>query len=198
MNEENKQPNKTLISVVVVILLVIVTGYLIYRNSNSSGTATIPDYFTDSTSWKEFNSVEGNFKITFPTLPKHESNTIAIPGSDLTGTVDLYSASKGDDSYFVQAIRYNGEIDVSNPNAVLEGAFNGRVAEIPNHKVVSSNFGSFISNDSLDYLVQSDSYYIYGKLVLVGQKLYSLEMACEIQKCSTSDYQKFTTSFQLQ
>lgn len=155
-------------------------------------------YFTDTNSWKEYNSVEGNFKVSLPTFPKHESGTVTIPGSDLTGTVDLYQSSKGDDSYFIQAIRYNGEIDVSNPNTALEGGFNGRVAEIPNHKIISSNFGSFISNNSLDYLVQSDNYYIYGKLVLFGNKVYLLEMQCEIQKCSKVDYQKFIGSFQLQ
>ncbi|MBA3789372.1 hypothetical protein H0X32_03175 [Patescibacteria group bacterium] len=198
MDSETPKTNKRLISTVVIILLILVTGYLIYKNSNSSNTATIPDYFADSTSWKEFNSVEGSFRVTLPTLPKHESNTVAIPGSDLTGTVDLYSSSQGDTSYFIQAISYNSEIDVSNPHAVLEGAFNGRVSEIPNHKIISSDFGNFISHDALDYVIQSDSYYIYGKLVLVGQKLYSFEMACESSKCSNSDYQKFTSSFQLQ
>lgn len=190
--------NKRLVSIGIILLLLIVTGYLIYTNSNVTSTSEVPEYFQDSATWKEFNSVEGNFKVNLPTLPEHQSNTITIPDSNITGTVNLYTAAKDDSSYFIQAILYNDEIDVSAPSAVLEGAFNGRVSEIPNHKIISSNFGTFISNNSLDYLVQSDTYYIYGKLILVGQKLYSLEMACESKKCSTSDYQKFTQSFKLQ
>lgn len=198
MENTEQKPNKKLIGVVLVIVLVVVTGYLINKNSNSPTNSAMPDYFADSNSWKEFNSVEGAFKISLPTIPTHETNSISIPNTNITGTVELYSSEKGDSTYFIQAIRYNGGIDVSNPQANLEGAFNGRVAEIPNHKIISSEFGTFLSNDSLDYLIQSDQYYIYGKMILVAQRMYALEMACEITKCSTTDYQTFTNSFQLQ
>jgi len=198
MGKPEEKTNKKLIGIVLVILLVIITGYLINRNSNSPTNSAMPDYFSDSSSWKDFNSVDGAFKVTFPTFPKHETHSINVSDSNITGTLELYTADKETSSYFIQAIRYNGGIDVSNPQANLEGAFNGRVAEIPNYKIISSDFGTFVLNDSLDYKVQSGDYYIYGKMVLVDQRLYALEMACEISKCSTSDYQKFINSFQLQ
>lgn len=198
MENTEQKPNKKLIGVVLVVVLIVVTGYLINRNSNSPTNTAMPDYFTESNSWKEFNSVEGSFKISLPTIPTHVTNVANIPNSNVTGTVELYTSTKGDSTYFIQAIRYNGGIDISNPQANLEGAFNGRASEIPNHKVISSKFGNFISNDSLDYLVQSDNYYIYGKMILVNQRMYALEMACKMDKCSTSDYQTFINSFQLQ
>lgn len=197
MDKPEEKISKKLVGIVLVILLIIITSYLINRNSNSPTNSAMPDYFSDSSSWKEFNSVEGTFKVSLPTFPKHETQSINVPNSNITGTLELYTADKDSSSYFIQAIRYNGGIDISNPKANLEGGFNGRVAEIPNHKIISSNFGTFVSNNSLDYQIQSDSYYIYGKMILVGQRLYSLEMACEISKCSTLDYQKFINSFQL-
>lgn len=198
MENTEPKPNKKLIGIILVVVLVAITGYFINKNSNSPTNSAMPDYFADSNSWKEFNSVEGAFKVSLPTVPTHQTNSVNIPNTNITGTVELYSSEKGDSTYFIQAIRYAGGIDVSNPQANLEGAFNGRASEIPNHKVISSKFGNFISNDSLDYLVQSDKYYIYGKMILVDQRMYSLEMACEMDKCSTTNYQTFINSFQLQ
>ena len=198
MDKPEEKTNKKLIGIVLVILLLVITGYLININSKSSTKSVISDYFSDASSWKDFNSIEGAFKITLPTFPKHETHSINIPDSNVTGTLELYTADNDTSSYFIQAIRYIGGIDVSNPKANIEGAFNGRVAEIPNYKIISSNFSSFVLNDSLDYQVQSGDYYIYGKMVLVDQRLYVLEMACEISKCSTTDYQTFTNSFELQ
>jgi hypothetical protein len=198
MEKQEEKSNKKLIGAVLIIFLVVVTGYLIKRNSNAPANFAVPNYFSDSDSWKEFNSVEGAFKVNFPTFPSHQTNSINVPESDITGTVELYSSDRENSSYFVQAIRYDGVINISNPQANLEGGFNGRVAEIPNHKIISSKFGTSPSYDWIDYQIQSDNYYIYGRMILIGQRLYSLEMACEISECSLLDYQKFTDSFKLQ
>jgi len=202
----NKKPNKKLVGVGLIIVITVVAIYfLMNRNqnppTNNSATSSSANSATpeDSDSWKEYSSVESGFKVNFPTSPKRETRSFEVKDFDkMTGESELYTSSKGNTVYFVEEVHYSEEIYILDPQGGLEGAFNAGVSEIPNHKVIFSKLGKFLEHDSLDYLVQNDDYYMHGKTISVGERVYSIEMDCKIDECSMTDYQTFIDSFQLQ
>jgi len=154
------------------------------------------NYFSGN-DWKEFNSVDGGFKILVPQYPKSDSTSINVPNSEIVASRNFFSSSDDNAEYYITSIYYLSGVDFSNPKANLEGGLNGRLNEIPNHQLYSSEFFSYPNGLGLNYLVKSDGYSINGRMILIGSKLFQLEMVCKTSKCVSPNFKKFTDSFSI-
>lgn len=159
----------------------------------------VVDYFTDTSSWKEFNSPVGKFKATFPAYPAHETDNIDT-GTGLTLKYDTYSSETSDGtSYMVNTVVYPAEVDTSNPETNLEGSLNGMLASNDGNKLISSNLIYSNGYRALDFLIlNSGTVYLKGKIIMAGQTLYQVMVAYESKNYNESNYNKFMNSFNLQ
>jgi hypothetical protein len=156
------------------------------------------DYFNSTSSWKEFNSAVGNFKVIFPTYPRHETKVVSIPNTNLTLTYDTYTSQEPNQTtYFINTSVYPSSVDTSRPENNLEGSLNGMVAVTDGNKLVSSNISDFNGYKSLNFLIQNNNTYLKGRVILVRHTMYQQMVAYESQNYDDSNYNKFINSFTL-
>ncbi|MDX9964278.1 hypothetical protein [Desulfobacter postgatei] len=213
METENNSTKKKIKSVFgsIIVVVIFILVFAIARWASYEGTTKVIDeydnnkakentvnYFTDSSSWKKFESPVGRFSATFPTYPTHDSENLDIPGTQLVMKYDMYSSETSDGTaYMINTSTYSDEIDVSNPETNLEGALNGMLASSEGNELVSSNLTTFNGNSALDYLVFNKGegeIYMKGKIILSGQTMCQLLVAYEKSNYNENNYNKFINS----
>lgn len=205
--KKSKKILASVISVLTFIIIIVVVRWItsegisgIFNKSNQNKTEQkITDYFSNNSTWKEFVSPVGHFGAEFPTYPKHETQNLKVPNSQLTLKYDTYSSELSDGTAFIiGTTTYSSEIDTSNPEVNLEGALNGVLASNDANKLVSSNLTYFGSHKAIDFLILNGTIYMKGKIILVGQTLYELLVAYENKNYNENDFNRFVNSFVLQ
>ena len=193
---------KILSIVGIVILVGVISGatkYLLKNGFSNDAEKNVDNYFTDTSSWKEFNSPVGKFRAEFPTYPEHEAESVKIPDSELTIKYDTYTSEKTDGTiYFVNTAVYPPEVDTSNPETNLEGALNGTIASSPKNKLVSSSLTYSNGYRAMDFLIEADGDFIKGKVIMADHTLYQIMVVYENKNYSETDYNKFMSSFTIQ
>ena len=171
------------------------TSKVISEYNNNKTEQKIEKYFTDTSTWKEFNSTIGKFKATFPTYPEYETQNIEIRGFSLK--YDIYSSETSDGTtYMINMVTYPSGVDTSNPDINLEGSLNGALASDEGNKLISSNFTYFNGYRALDFLIiNGDIIYMKGKIIMVGKTLYQIMVAYESQNYNESIYNNFINTF---
>lgn len=175
------------------------TSKVIDKYNENKTEQKVVDYFTDTSSWKEFNSPVGKFKATFPSYPAHKTDNIDT-GTGLTLKYDTYTGETSDGtSYMVNMVVYPAKVDTSNPETNLEGSLNGMLASNDANKLISSNLTYSNGYRALDFLILNNgTVYLKGKIIMAGQTLYQVMVAYESKNYNESNYSKFMNSFNLQ
>lgn len=185
----------------VILFFITVAADLSKGNYSTKETAqeNVANYFTDTSSWKNFNSPVGRFKAEFPTYPKHKTESVPVPNTQLTLKYDSYTSEEANGTaYLVNVTTFDSQIDTSNPDNNLEGALNGMLSSTQENKLISSNMSYFSGYHALDFLIQNNTMYLKGKIIMAGKTLYQLVAAYENQNYSESNYNKFINSFAIQ
>ncbi len=161
---------------------------------------TVVNYFTDTSSWKEFNSTLGGFKASFPSYPTHETTPLDILELGQPINMEMYSSEHSDDIiYAVTFIAYPPSIELgSNSADNLEGSVNGSI-QATGGTLISSSFSTFAGHSAIDYLVyiSDKGMYTKGKNILVGKTLYQIVAIYESKNSTKIEFDKFVNSFQL-
>lgn len=197
-DKANKHNRKVLYIVLGVIAILVIIGIFSDSSNNSSSTSEQPNNSSTET-WKEFNSVGGNFKTLFPTFPEHKTEPLNIAGITNQINMEEYTSVQGDGTtYLVYYTAYSSEVDTSNPRTNLENSVNGILQTLENGKLTSSSFSKFGNYDAIDYLLYSpkEDVYIKGKNMMVGKSLYAIAVSYEQKNSSNAQYDKFVNSFQ--
>jgi hypothetical protein len=198
----NKHNKKVLIIFFSILGILILIGIISNSSDNPNLTQTqLTDNTNNSSSsdaWKEFNSVEGNFKILFPKFPTHETENVSIPDLKEQPKMELYTSEPNDKvAYLATYIKYSDNLNFAEPKTILENSVNFSTQNVENSRVVSTSFSKFSNYDAIDYLIYSpkDSIYVKGKNIWAGNTLYALLISYN----NISDIQedKFYNSFQL-
>lgn len=149
-------------------------------------------------SWKTFSSSADKFKADFPDKPAFSTKKVKIPQSNLVVKHNTYKSKDPNGvSYYVIITTFNLKLDTSNPDENLKGSLGDILSSSKSNKLISSKFGKFKGNRSLDFLVQNGNISMKGKLFFVKQALFELLAAYEGQKLNNSEYDKFVNSFSL-
>lgn len=175
------------------------TDRIISESEKSKTEQKLADYFTNTSTWKEFNSTVGKFKAAFPAYPSHETNDIGLPGSTLSLKYDTYAAETSNgNGFLVNTSVYPVEVDTSKPDNNLEGSLNGMLASNDGNKLISSQLIDLDGNRALDFEISnSDSIRLKGRTILADHTMYQLMLVYEKQNYSEEDYTKFINSFEL-
>jgi hypothetical protein len=211
-NQNNQSPNKMKsVAVALIGIIAFIGAFVIVRYITSEGISAVSDgisknktekvvtnYFTDTSTWKDFNSTLAGFKATFPAYPAHETEPIDFGGYSLN--MEMYSAeSQNGVFYAINFITYPNEVDTSVPENNLEGSVNGTLQSIDG-ELISSDFTYFGQHRAVEYLIhkKDGTAYVKGKNILVGQSMYQIVVAYEPADSSNVEFEKFADSFQLQ
>lgn len=190
---------------IVIVVIVVAAGLLFLTKSsllnkvntnqsrnNQLSTQNLNNYL-QSSDWKEFNSASGNFKMSFPTLPKEQNQTVTVKGTNLNITTFLSQPSENE-VFMVGLTTYPNQYDVSDSKAILDNVVNGAVQNIKG-QLVSSKPSTFNSYPAVDYVIRGSNLYAINKSFLVGHTLYIIENFESTN--SFPSFDRFVNSFQL-
>ena len=160
----------------------------------------VGEYFTDNSSWKEFNSPVGKFKATFPAYPTHKTENFDIPGTGLALKYDTYTVQTSDGTtYAVNTTVYPSGVDVPDQEIVLEAGLNGMLATSDRFKLISSSLTYHNGHRALDFFVTNNEMgYFKGKIIAAEPTFYQVMIGCISQSCDENNYNKFINSFVIQ
>jgi hypothetical protein len=144
--------------------------------------------------WQSYSSVADSFSTVFPVYPTYES--ASDTSGDLPYSYHTYTAVKDQTTFEIIKYIYLDEIDVSDPDDLLQRFLNGFVNAVGNGTLTSSNYAYAGQYRALDFQVNtSDNENVKGRLVLVGQTPYLIAVDYFPQNYSETDYQRFVSSF---
>jgi hypothetical protein len=143
---KSKQTISAVIGIVVFILAFVVVKYITQEGisavsdgiSKNKTEKVVTNYFTDTSTWKDFNSTLAGFKATFPVYPTHETEPLDFGGYSLN--MEMYSAESSNGVFYaINFVTYPNEVDTSVPENNLEGSVNVTLQSIDG-ELISSNF----------------------------------------------------------
>ena len=172
-------------------LCLLVTGLLL--GACGDGEPQAPTYRT-------FTSEEGKFSAQFPGTPKREARTETA--GDIKLNLVHFSVDNGDEAVSVSFIDYPPTVATQDPKALLNGIADGAAnAADGNIKGARSELKAktptkFDGHEAIDFQVDIDNRKLAARAVLVGTRMYLMQVVSEPNVRSTS-YEKLTSSFKL-
>lgn len=129
-------------------------------------------------SWKNFKSPDGEFTINFPQKkPDHETTDFPIPGSENSLPFDEFKCQHVEDvHYSVSYTTLPRKWLKWSSGLVLKGSIKYISKHINHAKVIYRSVGKYHRLPSLDYILSDGSTERAGRLILVDNKLYKVEI----------------------
>lgn len=150
--------------------------------------------------YRTYRSEEGRFTADFPGTPQREART------ENAGDIELnlvhYSVDNGNEAVSISFIDYPEAVSTQDPKALLDGiaesaanAADGNV-EGATSELISKQPTTFDGHEAIDFEVDIDERKLAARAVLVGTRMYLMQVVSEPEVDSTS-YERLTSSFQL-
>lgn len=150
--------------------------------------------------FKTFTSEEGKFSAEFPGTPTREARTEAA--GDIELNLVHYSVDNGDEAVSVSFIDYPETVSAQDPQVLLDSIAEGAASaadgtvEGAESSLVSKTPTMVEGHQAIDFEVDIQERELAARAVLVGTRMYLLQVVSEPDLDSTS-YQKLTSSFKL-
>ena len=179
-------------------ILVIGLLYFVFGHLNNTSTQNTGSTQQNTNNyWIAYNSPSTDFNVSLPSEPEHKNYNFPVPESNMTYTQDMYTSKISGYAFLISKISYSSPIDVSNPDNLLKGSLNNMLKTDSGNSLISSDFGNFKGNRSLDFSMETKSFgtFIKGKIILSGQIIYLLSV--ESETATPENYDKFINSFEL-
>ncbi|MCH9613739.1 MAG: hypothetical protein SP1CHLAM54_07480 [Chlamydiia bacterium] len=124
--------------------------------------------------WKGFKDPKGGFTIEFPEKPKEDNSELAVPNSSLPLTEVKCSPNK-DIHYSVMYTTLPSKWLRYSPSLVLKGSLK-YISKHMKTRIVEKSVKKFKNRPALDYVFFDGKLEIAGKLILIGDTLYKVEV----------------------
>lgn len=166
---------------------------------------------SNTSNWITYTSKEDNFSVLFPKLPDYEEFT--IPKEALTKTKDNsthiilneplnahnYGSSLSSNSssyyFYIDVYSFPDYVDVSNPKDFLNNIYLNQQSYSPETSPVSLSQGMYKQHYSLNILTR-DKYTVTNKrFILIGHKVYVLQILVSAENYAERVYDEFINSF---
>lgn len=163
------------------------------QNASDSGQSN-----SSSNSWIVYNAPESNFSVELPSSPTHDTSNQNTANGEVK--IDSYKTADNTASvaYIVNVTAFPQSIDMSNSSGTLENTVN---LSAKNGEIIFANLTTHGGYPAIDYLIQfndtTTTNQIRGLNILVGQRLYQLLTAYDIQQESKLEFNNFADSFQV-
>lgn len=183
-----------------------IVGFLVFRNLEEPAKFS-PNRMTSETSpiekngnlqsWHSFRSPSNKFNAMFPTLPQHATSKINEPKTQEPRQYDMYVSEKDDGTIFmISIITMLDESNKINENA-LTNVINDILSNNPKGKIKSMKLGSYREYPAIDFSIENDKINIDGKAFIVGNTLYLLTSAANLENYQKPEFDFFVNSFEL-
>jgi hypothetical protein len=162
---------------------------LIPRTHNESAaplTAQVPD-------WKAYSYPADGFSATYPSQPEIEKKEIPTPSGNFQ--LRSYLVQDASIALYIGVCDYGSAASIKDPDAVLQGAKNGALANSNSH-LVSEKKIALGDNPGLEFEGASDAGHLSVRLYLVGATLYQT-LVVSPPGSPYSGTARFLDSFQL-
>lgn len=160
------------------------------KDSDSEGTGL--------QNWREFIAPYGHFKVSFPTLPQHVTDSVV---NDKTKEVTKYntfvSTTEQGAVYIVSAISFPFPIASSDAKEVLKTIVMDMLQRNQENKLQTMDYGNFREFQSLDFILTNDKAIISGKVLLHGDMVYVLSVIDSRDHFDKKKLEFFENSFDL-
>lgn len=182
-----------IISGIVLVVLLITGGTWAYFSLNAKVSPVTPTPTPEVSTWQEFQSVDGGFKITFPGQPETSDQSMII--NTIENPLKTYIYSKDNTVYMAsyavladtQAQTIKADLATTLPILANE------VAKEFDLTITDKKIGTYFTADAIDITMGSDTAKYQGKIMLLGNK-YILVLAGD-DSGKTVEYDKFIKSF---
>lgn len=149
-------------------------------------------------SWKEFHSVAGKCKVTFPDAPEHVSESLRMPEGGHELKYDAYISSMDQQTVFMLLIaQYPDFVDSSYAQMSLESFLNGILTHNNQNQLIFADLILVNGNPGMDFFIRTGGVYFKGRAIMVKNSLYLMAMECEIKNYDEVHFKNFVESFHL-
>jgi hypothetical protein len=189
---------------VFVVLLAIVLATVIGLRNYKSAYELLPanlnkpmevQSFSD---WQTFNSQQGHFKVDFPTLPQHMTESVPDIVTKGTRKYEMYIAQKADGSSFmVSLITYSKQLDADEGKLIQDKLIDEWVNGNPKNVLKESTEMDFAGHAARQFTIENDQANIESRVFLENNTLYLLTYLAQKEYFNKADYDHFVNSFQL-
>ena len=132
--------------------------------------------------WLEFKAPYNDFQIEFPTKPKEDDTLLGKPGTDGALPVKEYSTDKKSDvTYSVSYTTLPHKWVKWGSGLVLKGALK-MMAKHMGDRIIFKNKSKYHRLPAIDYVLSAGKNEKHGKLILVGHRLYKVEVSYPKEK----------------
>lgn len=180
-----------------------IVGFLVFKFSQNSSESNVQRQQlqeqdeTQFHKWHEFSSPTAKFKVQFPTLPQHATDTIDDPKTKELREYDMYVSEKENGTIFMISIIKMMNKDVKIDENALTNVMNDILATSPQSKLKTMQMGTYQAHPSLDFSIENDQVNIDGKAFLDGNTLYLLTSAAKLPNYQKDEFNFFVNSFEL-
>ncbi|MBP9841020.1 MAG: RDD family protein [Simkaniaceae bacterium] len=134
-------------------------------------------HLAENLRWKKFTAPQGDFTINFPKLPKEESRKLPIPNSKNTlPYTEFQCTHTSGTNYSISYTILPSKWLKYSSSLVLKGSLRFINKHIGKSEIVSKRVHRFKSLPALDYTLFNGEVEQRGKLILIGNTLYKIEV----------------------
>lgn len=150
--------------------------------------------------YRTYRSEEGRFTADFPGTPTREART--ENAGDIQLNLIHYSVDNGDEAVSVSFIDYPEAVSTQDPKILLDGIAEGAASaadgnvEGATSELTSKEPTTFDGHDAIDFEVDIDDRKLAARAVLVGTRMYLMQVVSE-PEVESSSYERLTSSFKL-
>jgi hypothetical protein len=143
--------------------------------------------------WKAYSYPKDEFSASFPSEPLEQKRS--VPSAAGAFNLDAYVARDASAAVFVGVSDYGAKAAGRDPEAVLNDAEKGALADVDAHLVTEKKI-ALGANSGREFEAENDQFHISARIYLVGTKLYQTLVAFPLKQ-PYSAAARFLNSFQL-
>lgn len=143
--------------------------------------------------WAVFQSEEGRFRVALPEQPERREQ--GVDEDDLETKAVLFTSTFGNSATVnVSYADYPETITEIDPRVVLTGAVAGAVKRVSGTLARQTPLTAE-GSPAVDYVIEGDEGWLQARAVLVGNRLYLLQLAAS--RPNARAFERLVTSFEL-
>jgi len=192
----------------VVIAIVALSAFLFMRymqqnnpsskpiGSETAAGITPPEF----SSWREFFSPTGHFRVLLPTLPQHAKDNIVDSKTHESHKHDTFvsvSVEKAE-VFMVSIIKYPQPISPDVLKETLQSVVDDVLNRNKENKLESMTMNDFKGHKALDFVILNNDSRIVGKVFADKATIYLLSLVTKESPYESKDYDYFIDSLVLQ
>ena len=154
------------------------------------GTASAQD------AWHTLTGPERKFTADMPAAPKYTATQMKT-GSGSPYTMHQYLLEQGDAAFVVQSAIYPQDVDVSNPQANLQGGLNNAAKNMEGNKWASVDWVKHQGLAAVDAVGARSGHEIRSYSVMKGRQIFTLTYAGPVGTARSANVNRFVASLKL-